>query len=290
MNKIETEINLICPKCKSELKFGDNLISCNSCNKAYEYFENVPVLLPDKTGTDMDYIDHYITDAEEFDYFEERDCPATADDERRLRQYIQSYVPDGKKLILDVGCGSAWAAKSFIPKGHKVVSFDISPVNTSKALEIVKNDNHYAVAGDALNPPFPGKSFDIIIAAEIIEHTVDPENFALSLFNLLKPGGRLIISTPYKEKIIYSLCVHCNKPTPRNAHLHSFDESRMEKLIDGSNAKIIIKSFGNKALLMLRMYRLSAWAPFSIWKAWDALASKVINKKEHLIAVYDRKD
>jgi 2-polyprenyl-3-methyl-5-hydroxy-6-metoxy-1,4-benzoquinol methylase len=40
------------------------------------------------------------------------------------------------------------------------------------------------------------KRFDTIIAGEIIEHLDDPIQFLTACYQILKPGGRLILSTP----------------------------------------------------------------------------------------------
>jgi SAM-dependent methyltransferase len=50
---------------------------------------------------------------------------------------------------------------------------------------------------DVINPlPFPDAHFDTVFSIEGIEHFVNPWQFALELCRVLKPGGRLIISTP----------------------------------------------------------------------------------------------
>jgi 2-polyprenyl-3-methyl-5-hydroxy-6-metoxy-1,4-benzoquinol methylase len=41
-----------------------------------------------------------------------------------------------------------------------------------------------------------GKQFDAVIAAEIIEHLENPRHFARQINAVLKPGGKLILSTP----------------------------------------------------------------------------------------------
>ncbi len=63
----------------------------------------------------FDYLTHYKTDAEEFDYFEKRIGPAEHE-ERRVREVLISQVPKNVKTILDVGCGSGWVAKEFLKK------------------------------------------------------------------------------------------------------------------------------------------------------------------------------
>jgi len=209
---------------------------CANCNEHYSISGAVPVFLRNeiavdkveseihkKQASEFNYIDHYQKDALEFDYFQER-VGGTDHSETRVREYILSELPAENGKILDVGCGKAWVAELCCPKKLDVVSMDISLTNVEKAIAKYPFENHSAVVADAFNLPFKANSFDYIIASEIIEHVVSPAKFVKNLMNVLKPGGVLLITTPYKEKLEHSLCVHCNKLTTRHAHIHTFDE------------------------------------------------------------------
>ena len=154
----------------------------------------------------FDYVEHYKIDAEEFDYFEER-TGATAHDERRVHEFILSKIKSNTCNILDVGAGSAWVANHFRNSDVKVASLDISLVNVKKAKSIVPVENHTQIVADSFKLPFASDSFEAVIASEIIEHVVDPKMFVEELFRVVKPSGNLIITTPYKEKFRYYLCV-----------------------------------------------------------------------------------
>ncbi len=239
--------------------------------------------------TELNYIEHYKKDAEEFDYFEER-VGATAHDERRVREYVISKVQKDVKSVLDVGCGRAWVAEHFLPKGVRVHSLDISFTNPSKAVKLYPNKNHFGIVANSFKLPFANGSFDCVIASEIIEHVVNPAAFVKELFRVVKEGGRLIITTPYKEKIVYHLCIHCNKKTPANAHLHSFDEMILENLYKGDDLeKFTYETFGNKLLIFLRTYIILQFFPFWLWKLKDKFANLLYNKPVHIICVYDKK-
>ncbi len=237
----------------------------------------------------FNYLEHYQTDAEEFNYFEER-RGATEHDERRVHEYIISTIPKDVKSILDVGCGSAWIAKYYVKKNVNVYSLDISTINPVKALKKYPATNHFGITADSYSLPFLDNSFDCLVASEIIEHVLYPDKFIAELMRVVKPKGELIITTPYKEVLRYSLCIHCNKKTPINAHINSFDEKKLESLYKGNDLNYVKwKTFGNKLLIFLRTYVVLKFLPFSLWKIKDKAANLLYNKPVHIIMTYGKK-
>jgi len=238
---------------------------------------------------DSNYIDHYKKDAVEFDYFEERKG-ATEHDERRVREYIISKIPKNINSILDVGCGKGWVAQEFLPKGKKVYSLDISVTNPAIVKKLYPVENNFAITADSYHLPFTDNTFDTVIASEIIEHVVDPASFVKELFRVVKKGGSLIMTTPYKEKLVYYLCIHCNQKTPANAHIHSFDENKLQNLYSGNDLENFkYATFGNKVLLFLRTYVLLQFFPFWLWKLKDKFANLIYNKPIHIICIYKKR-
>ncbi len=237
----------------------------------------------------LNYISHYKKDAIEFDYFEESKG-ATAHDEKRVHQYIISKIPKRINSILDVGCGKAWIAKHFLPKGLKVHSLDVSLTNPAKAKALYPSNNHFGVAADSFHLPFSNDTFDTVVASEIIEHVIKPHDFVNELFRVVKKGGILIITTPYKEKLIYYLCVYCNNKTPVHAHIHSFNEIKLEGLYKEVDLEgFEYETFGNKLLIFLRTYVILKFFPFWLWKIKDRSVNFFFNKPAHIICIYKKK-
>lgn len=260
-----------------------NLLKPNETKTSYPIKNRVAILLvkePDSKA-DFDYAEHYERDAEVFDYANEYNDPVENSEIRRLRQRILSQVSPEDEWVLDVGCGGGWLAESLITKNKKVISMDISFTNPKKAIENTPSENHFAVVADVFNLPFKKNSFDCIVASEIIEHVINPQIFITNLINVLKPGGKLIITTPYNEKIKYSLCIHCNKLTPHNAHLHSFTEQSIKKLISVKTAYIHTTVFNSKLLTQLRMTFLFRFLPGRAWNFIDQFFIIITRKKAY---------
>ncbi len=234
----------------------------------------------------FDYVEHYKIDAEEFDYFEER-TGATKHDEDRVHEYILSKINKSSLSVLDVGTGSAWVAKHFQNTSVKVVSLDISKKNVLIAKNKYPNKHHSPIVADSFTLPFSDNSFDTVIASEIIEHVVLPKDFVAELSRVVKSGGKLIVTTPYKEKLRYYLCIHCNKKTPVHAHIHSFDENKLIELSPNKN-NISWAVFGNKGLLFLRTYVILQYFPFWLWKFTDSIFNKIKNIPAHIIVEYNK--
>ncbi|MCB0631541.1 MAG: methyltransferase domain-containing protein [Saprospiraceae bacterium] len=266
-------------------------------SESFPVIDGVPQLLPItadkvisqseahvKLGTDFDYREHYQKDAEIFDYFLAYEDGASRHEARRLHEAIAAQVASSVRNILDVGCGNAWVAGHFCRKGISVTSLDIAQRNPAKALETYPFENHTAVVADVYTLPFRPESFDCIIASEIIEHVADPRLFIQRLVEVLRPGGQLILTTPFDEKIAYSLCIHCNRPTPQHAHIHSFTKDSLAQLVRREHAaELRIKTFSNKALTKLQTHVLLQYLPYPLWKITDNLANMLVNKPARLM-------
>ena len=56
--------------------------------------------------------------------------------------------------------------------------------------------NVHVIVGSLFTPPLPETSIDLIISFGLIEHFPDPREFLEACWNLLRPGGRLVVGYP----------------------------------------------------------------------------------------------
>ncbi len=237
--------------------------------------------------SDFNYREHYERDAEVFNYFDPAYDSATQSETHRLRQTIMRQVPAATEIILDVGCGDGWLARHFLPDGKKVISMDISSINPVRIHKEVNNPNHLGLVADVFALPIKKNSVDVIVASEIIEHVANPKQFISILHETLKPGGRLIVTTPYNEKIDYHLCVHCNKPTPSHAHIHSFNEKNISKLIP-QEANWRWRRFSNKYLTKMRSHKILNLLGYPAWRFADKFANALFPKQERMMIMIEK--
>ncbi len=98
--------------------------------------------------------------------------------------------------VLDVGCGAGLASEVFARAGAQVTGLDAAP----EALEAARA--HAQAAGldidyrCGLPEDLPEDArFDAVVALEVVEHVADRAAFMASLARVLKPGGKLFMST-----------------------------------------------------------------------------------------------
>jgi len=100
-------------------------------------------------------------------------------------------APAGR--ILDVPAGHGAFAQELLRMGYDDIDcLDIDAVSFALRDPRVRFKQH-----DVINPlPFPDNHFDYVFSIEGIEHFENPWSFTKELCRVLKPGGRLFISTP----------------------------------------------------------------------------------------------
>jgi len=103
----------------------------------------------------------------------------------------------GLLKVLDVGAADGYLSYKLIKVGYNVYPLDLSPTRIRRMKEIYGIDG---VLGSIENIPFSDKTFDIVIAAEILEHLTEMWKGIKEIERVVKEDGLVVISIPIGEE------------------------------------------------------------------------------------------
>jgi SAM-dependent methyltransferase len=100
-------------------------------------------------------------------------------------------APKGR--ILDVPAGHGAFAQQLLKLGYD----DIHCLDINEENFVLRDKGVHFQKHDVMNPlPYPDGYFDYVFSIEGIEHFHNPWTFTIELCRVLKPGGKIYISTP----------------------------------------------------------------------------------------------
>ncbi len=120
--------------------------------------------------------------------------------------YHMARVAQARRLLRDVtgrvcDVGSGYSLLRMAGIGGPMLQLSACDRDVDAVARLV-NAGVDAVVGPADDPPFPAGVFDAVYAGEIIEHLVEPEAALSRWVQLLRPGGRLVVTTPNRRHLL----------------------------------------------------------------------------------------
>lgn len=148
----------------------------------------------------------------------------------RIREVVRLVGRENK--VLDLGCYYGFLGKSFVDNGNEVWGVDLA----KKALKKAEAFGIKTKCADVEKEiPFEDSQFDVVVAAEIIEHLKDTDRFLEEIHRVLKPEGFLVLTTSnlvsLGRRMVYLLGkggfheASFNFPKNASGHLRYFNKS-----------------------------------------------------------------
>jgi 2-polyprenyl-3-methyl-5-hydroxy-6-metoxy-1,4-benzoquinol methylase len=139
-----------------------------------------------------------------------------------MRSCVEGLKPGAR--ILEVGSGLGYMTYALLKAGHDVTGMDVSKVAVDNAT--ARYGPHYQEADLAVWSVEKAGQFDMVLMAELIEHLPDPLTFMRMAAQLLRPGGRLVVTTPNKSHYPAWMLWESDPPP---VHLWWFSETSMRR-------------------------------------------------------------
>ena len=167
-----------------------------------------------------------------WDYYQNEGLESGGFSDARQR-FMLRYLDSGSS-VLNIGVGSGALERLALSKQINIYSLDPSSSAITQLQEKL-GFGERAKTGYAQDIPFDDKKFDAVVMSEVLEHLEDEnlDNALREVIRVLKPGGLLVLSTPFNETLESQnvVCPECGKVFHKWGHVQSFDMERMNSLL-----------------------------------------------------------
>jgi ubiquinone/menaquinone biosynthesis C-methylase UbiE len=131
------------------------------------------------------------------------------DDRKRKSEKIiailHDYLQGTEKHLscLDIGCSSGIISNQLAEYFSMVVGVDIE-INKMPVMEIPPQKSGSALFSEASGQelPFPDRSFDVVICAQVYEHVSDQVGLATEIYRVIRTGGICFFSGPNRLAVL----------------------------------------------------------------------------------------
>jgi 2-polyprenyl-3-methyl-5-hydroxy-6-metoxy-1,4-benzoquinol methylase len=189
--------------------------------------------------------------------------------------------------ILDVGCAQGTLALLLAERGHRVTAVDLRQDFLDYALARHTHGEIRFLRANALEEELPG-GFDLVFANQIVEHVVYPERLVARLVESLRPGGRLVMTTPNGEYLRNDLpsfhdigdpkrLEHLQFTADGDGHFFAYRASELLEVFRSAGLQDVRARFFETPWISghMRVRHLHGWAPLAVLRALDRLALAV---------------
>ena len=99
-----------------------------------------------------------------------------------FRLHVHHFLNQISGTILDIGCGDQ-------PYTDRLGGADYI------GLDVMSENKVVDVVGDATQLPFTNELFDYVVSTQVLEHLPEPTGFFNEIERVLRPRGRVLITT-----------------------------------------------------------------------------------------------
>jgi SAM-dependent methyltransferase len=189
----------------------------------------------------------------------------------RLEEIAAEFLPYRKNnRLLDVGCGAGNLLAAARKNGWNGQGLDVS----TSAVKHVRDLGFEVYEGELQAAAYPSQHFDVVTAAELLEHLIDPQPLLQEVARILRPGGLFWITTPHARGLsgrMLGLKWRCIWPPE---HLQLFSIRGLTKLLrDAGFSQLRIDTTGGNPIEIFHAMGAAKSAPKTVDQHFDRVAT-----------------
>ena len=183
------------------------------------------------------------------------------EDHRGRYEFALRFIPE-QAVVLDAACGVGYGAFILATRSSscRIVAIDRSTEAIAFARKYYSMATIDYMVKDCISMDYESEKFDVVVCFETIEHIQEDQQLLKKFYQLLKPQGTLLCSTPNQDKLQFSRTSH-------PFHHRHYTPGQFETLLRGAGFSIAEK-----------------WSQHSIFAAevsegWDGFFNIAVCKK-----------
>lgn len=112
-----------------------------------------------------------------------------------VSEEFKTFALRAEGEVLDFGCGNGDVVLTLRSKGRHAHGIELDEPRIRKSLK-PGAEQHVTLYGGGIPLPFADASFDWVVSTEVIEHIPDIARYIPELHRVLRPGGKVLVTTP----------------------------------------------------------------------------------------------
>jgi 2-polyprenyl-3-methyl-5-hydroxy-6-metoxy-1,4-benzoquinol methylase len=143
--------------------------------------------------------------------------------------FLRANVQPGE-TVLDLGCGDGWMTVELAELGARPTGVEIARAAVERAQ---RRHPQLTFTLAPVDGPLPidDNAFDVVWSSEVIEHVADTARWLSEAHRVLRPKGRLLVTTPNHSRL--RLLVAGIEPysEPLGDHLHLYSARSLREVL-----------------------------------------------------------
>lgn len=167
----------------------------NGTGRKYEIIDKIPRILASKRNYAQAFGEQWLKwRVTQLDSY--TGSSISADRLNRIlgKEILATFSGTTPVQVLEAGCGAGRFTEVLLQyPAVRLTSTDLSAAVEANQINFPQNDRHRIIQCDVTQSPFEENSYDVVVCVGVIQHTPNPELTITKLFELVKPGGYLVI-------------------------------------------------------------------------------------------------